>query len=167
MVIFLIIVILGIGGWVYYSNKKALDAAIEAGEMRKRPSNFIDKTYVFITKVNSSAKIEKSLTEILNLEKAKITMSDFKNDYADFASQAASGSFQARLQKLEEAKGAKEHKWQFNAIHYQQYRGTTRVADVTGMNLLLTAIEKAFVQLDPETEVEERFTKMKTKTKLF
>jgi hypothetical protein len=57
-------------------------------------------------------------------------------------------------------------KYEFRFLQWQEGRGGGSIT-ITQMNQLLTAIEKAFISLDPNTKVQIERAKITTKTKFF
>ncbi len=129
----------------------------EEGKIIKRPSTFWENAELFIT--NTTLESFENAIQKFDLTDCKVSIEHFSNGIL-FKS---SHSWNATV----EFKGTKEDKnvFEFSFPAYKTKNGMPYRVDT--MNIIETAVEKAFLSNDPETAVETHKMQYKTKSKLF
>jgi hypothetical protein len=133
--------------WYLHNRKKT--ELISKGLMIERGSKFYKQAHVFSTAVSDFAAIAGAIDQHA-LSDQKITFEPYvEQGQIVFHNRISFGSFRARLKTLGFQDGLYHYQFQVEAWRDGQH-GTTR-QDLFGANVLLTAIERAFLRLDPET----------------
>jgi len=160
-----LIILISVGGFAlsgYLKNKKKNELASK-GRYVERGNEFFKQGHYFFTKtcdfstiagaIDQNALFEEKISYEPNIEQGQIV----------FHNRISFGSFGARLRYLgqREQDGLHAYSYQVEAWRDGQY-GITR-QDLYGANALLTLIEKAFLRLDPATEVQRDAAEYKTK----
>ena len=162
-----LIIVGGAGGiflaW-YLNNRKKSELASK-GLIIDRGNGFFKQAHVFATGVGDFAAIAGSIDRNV-LNEQKISFEPYiEHGQVLFQNNISFGSFRARLKTLGVQNGSYHYQFQVEEWRDGQY-GTTR-QDLFGANVLLTAIEKAFLRLDPETRSDSIAAAYKTKPALF
>ena len=162
--IFLIAAVL-VGGRLYIS-KRSSDKLRATGSMVKRQGNFMKQVHVFTT----TAPNLKAVMDAMNLSSLMSQTITWTPDYAAgrvaFQKGGLAGSARSVLQTLDPAPDGRQVYAYFLTSWTERELGASD-QDVTGVNVLLTAIEKAFLAVDPATQVERQDASFKTKYNLF
>ena len=146
-----------------YLEKKKTNQFISRGNAMKRDNSFYRDRYIFITSIGDFAAISNAIDRNI-LSEMKIAFEpNIENGWIRFQNSILGGSFIAALQS-DGAQGER-YMYHFQLLSWTDVQNGTTRQDVLGANILLTAIEKAFITLDPNTGVER--TKGEFKTKLF
>lgn len=127
------------------------------GKMIHRKRGFVEEAEEFTLSLNNPAAVAEKLRK-LSYQEMKVTMSSDR-DNQSFHFSCSRCSWNARLFIKENTEGRITYCFEF--LNWQQ-KGSTVVGDLC-MNLLLTAIEKMFLELDPQTEVQTHLLETKTK----
>jgi len=146
-----IIILVSAGGFYlswYLKNKKKTEL-MSKGLIVERNDSFFKQAHVFATRVGDFSAIAAYIDRNA-LNEQKITFEPYiGHGQIVFNNQINFGSFRARLTTLGMSNGLYYYQFQVEAWRDGQY-GTTR-QDIFGANVVLTAIERAFLRLDPET----------------
>ena len=150
LIVVFIIVIIGVVIWGVNRNKQLMDE----GKIIKRDISFLETAEVFTSKGADPAKISSALRTM-----------DISGTKADWTSKNGtlfieSGyGWSAKLELI--GNNEETYKYRFQFLNWKTSRGIPTNAN--SMNIAITAIEKAFLQIDPKTKVES--TRIKTTTK--
>jgi len=148
----------------YLKNKKKTEL-VTKGLIIDRGNGFYKQAHVFATRVGDFAAIAGNIDRNV-LAGQKISFEPFiSQGQVLFQNQISFGSFRARLKTLGLHNGLYHYQFQVEEWRDVQH-GTTR-QDIFGANVLLTAIEKAFLRLDPETNADSIAAAYKTRPGLF
>jgi hypothetical protein len=161
-----IIVAVGVVALRYYFVFKKKAELKETGKLIDRDNVFFRQKHIFTTKTASIAKVGEVL-DISALTEAKITVfKAYDQDAIAFRQGGAGGTYEAGI-RADKTEGELYQyafyveSWTANGSSQYSY------TDLHGANVLLTAIEKAFIALDPDTAVRREMTTHKTKSKWF
>ena len=162
-----IIIVGGAGGFLlswYLKNKKKTEL-VSKGLIVERGNGFYKQAHVFGTSIGDFAAIAGAIDKNV-LDGQKISFEPFiEQGQVVFQNRISFGSFRARLKTLGLNNGLYHYQFQVEEWRDGQH-GTTR-QDIFGANVLLTAIEKAFLRVDPETRADSIAAAYKTKPRLF
>jgi len=138
---------------------------IKQGKIIKRKSAFFKQAHVFTTKIGGIETIAETIdTNTLNEEKISFKP-NYEKSMVVFHNHAAMGSFGAALRLL--LQDGETYSYRFQVEAWNEINNGISYSDMLGANLLLTAIERAFMQLDGNTTVKREKAIYKTKTKFF
>ncbi|MDR2558067.1 MAG: hypothetical protein LBC86_00770 [Oscillospiraceae bacterium] len=137
---------------------KQADEMLASGKIINRDANFMENVQRFnlskVSQENLIAAMKKEGLPFAGLEwKTGDGVMGFK--YADWT---------AKLIKLDGDDNSDRYEFGFLNWQTNKYGGSVTF---TQMNQLLTAIEKAFIKLDPNTKVQTERGKIKTKSSFF
>ena len=164
-----LIILVSAGGFalaMYLKNRKKSELESK-GRYVERGDAFFKQGHYFFTRAGDFATLAGSI-DINALYEEKISFEpSYEHGQIIFHNRVNFGSFGARLRYLgqREQDNLYAYLFQVEAWREGQY-GITR-QDLFGANALLTMIEKAFLRLDPVTEVQRTDGQYKTKVKLF
>ena len=145
-------------------NKKKTEL-MSKGMIIERGNNFFKQVHLFQTRVGDFAIISGAINRNV-LNEQQITFEPYiEHGQIIFDNRISFGSFRARLTMLGQQDGKYHYRFQVESWREGQY-GITR-QDLFGANVLLTAIERAFLSLDPETTADQMASKYKTKPAFF
>ena len=159
-----IIVILGIIFWVcfFIYQKQRDDQLIEEGKMQKRSLMFWKKIEYFTAAPDYEA-VKKAAHEMdLSGTNASI-MEDEELEQKGIILFRSKSKWNAAIMYKGEKEG--KHLYRFSFTTWESENGFPN--DQNSMNIMMTDVEKMFVDLDPETTVETEEMKVKSKAKLF
>jgi hypothetical protein len=159
MTAFIIIVVIAIFGIALYYNVKRTNALTESGRIVKRGGNWYENAEQFTL---SGADFERVVKGIQASDLSGTGVSVSKNDQKQ-ALWFTTSTWRSVLRKLENA-GDKDV-YEFSMLHWKEHNGVVQTG--VEMNILLTAVEKVFVSIDPATQVTTRPISVKTKTDFF
>lgn len=150
---------------VWYLNNKKKTELMSKGQIVDRGNNFYKQAHTFTTRTGDFSAIARAIDHYV-LGENKITFEPYiEQGQIVFNNRVNFGSFRARLKTLGHQDGQYYYQFQVETWSEGQY-GMTR-QDLFGANILLTAIEKAFLRIDPETGADRMAATYKTKTRLF
>lgn len=129
---------------------------LEEGNMIQRDNDFVEYGEIFSLKHVEPEKIAECIE---NIEFEKILGGRPSGDTSKMIFNANYG-FSAQLCRIED--DGESMKYRFDFLTWETIVGKRASADA-GMNLLLTAIEKMFLTLDPETKVSKEKNDTKRK----
>ena len=148
-----------------YLNNRAKSKLLDADLIVSRGNEFYKQAHIFTTRTNDFSAIAGAIDQNA-LYAQKISFEpNIGQEQIIFHNQISFGSFGARLRRLEPLNGIPRYKFQVEAWRDGQY-GITR-QDINGANVLLTAIERAFLSIDQNTCVERMELAYSTKPGLF
>ncbi len=155
IVCILLVALFAGGGYLYYRGQQEL---LRTGRIIKRQAHFWEDSELLYSAA--------SYPDVL----AALEKTDFS-----FCGVHISANVGGRARVLFERLGWKaaldyygensgEHAYAFQFLSWKVRNYAAQ--DTTNMNMLQTAVEKMFLQLDPDTEAEIRRSKVKTKTEI-
>lgn len=156
--ILIIVVALAIGVALGLSQHKKNMALMEDGRLIKRDVSFVETAEIFTLQNADFSQVIAALKET-NFEGTGVSIKGSAQEGA--VNFQAGNSWAARLVAVKSDPGI--YSYMFTFIKWQTYRGMPQ--DFTAMNMTLTALEKMFLKLDPNTKVESRKNKTKTTPK--
>ena len=163
MQVVIVILVLGvILGLVFAINSRNKRDLLEQGKIIERKTEFFRQAHLFTTKIQSISDIGNAINQtVLNEEKISFEPR-YDQGIIVFHNQKAFGTFAAALRTLgKDDEGM--HQYNFQVEAWRERDNSITRQDIFGANVLLTSIEKAMLQLDPDTKVDS--AKFKTKTK--
>jgi len=157
ILIWIIIVGAVIFGYIYYKKYYAghttTDKAFDRGEAIKRKDSFFKQSHIFSTSiVGSIADIANAIDRnIYNEHKIKVE-SHQNNGYLLIYSDDTGCTFDASLRA--HGKDGGKYVYCFKVDSFTAYDRIESLYDIDKVNVVLTQIEKAFLRLDRDTDVE-------------
>lgn len=136
----------------------------DQGKIVKRDMEFKNQSEHFFLQDAPFEKVAK-LIEGMDLVDAKVKKRTVHPEerYIAFASSGeAAGTWNAVLELIDHT--AEEYHYDFHFTRYGTYK---RGAPLLTMNVLLTAIEKMFLSIDPQTKVTTKNLTVKSKRNIF
>ena len=155
--IVVIVIAVAIGVAIGVKRGKELKALQDDGKIVRRDMHYAERGQEFTAKIGSYGALKEAL------EKQGIPCNAEGNTATQIAFSGT--NFKARLYKVDFDQPSGVGVYRFEFTHWETGRYT--YANETGMNMLLTAVEKAFLSLDPNTGVSSYDMKFKTKYKMF
>jgi len=156
LAIIVIVAAIVIGVAIGLKQRQANNKLLEEGRMIKRDISFVETAEVFTL---SGADFERVVNAIWQADFSGAGVS-IEKDSAKQAVMFKAKGWAAQLYRMEDDNGKYSYCFTFTA--WQTYRGIPQ--DHAQMNQLLTAVEKAFLSIDPNTQVQASKIKTKTKT---
>ncbi|MBR6407442.1 MAG: hypothetical protein IKS19_02450 [Clostridia bacterium] len=148
---------IGIGIAVGVSQAKKNNQLISEGKMIKRTYRYAEKGEEFTSKIGSFKALADTIATMPMPCKAEGNTST----QVIFTAK----TFAARLYKVQFDQPSGIGVFRFEFTRWKEYRGMYEEANA--MNVLLTSVEKAFLQLDPNTGVKNYDIDFKTKHSVF
>ena len=162
MYIFAIILGFAILGFIVYRNWKQQSQLTSEGKIIDRDRHFIEQAEDFTIACDDPNRIVIGVQSLAYSE-MKISMTaDEQNQAFRFTYTTAMGSWNALLYCTGAPDGQVTYRFQFTSWRTSDYG----VIGEVQMNMLLTAIEKMFLSIDPNTQVQTSLLETKTKHKL-
>lgn len=155
----LIVAAIIIGAALYYRYEKDKQLQSE-GKIIKRGMGFMEKAELFILELDDPDKVTKAVQEFPYSEMKVSVQSDEANQAFQFSN---SYGWNARLYCTERNEQKVTYCFEFS--HWETSNGA--VQGGLYMNMLQTAVEKMFLDIDPNTQVQEKALSVKTHHKLF
>ena len=155
----IIIIAVGIGVTVGLSQRKKANALIEDGRMVKRDISFVETAEVFTL---SNADFSRVVDAIKVSDLSGTGVSADRNSEKQ-AILFKSGGWAAQLYRMED--DGNKYVYCFVFTSWQTYRGIPQ--NHVQMNLLITAVEKAFINIDQDTQVQSSKIRTKSKASFF
>ena len=162
----ILIIVVGAGGLYlsWYLNNRKKTELMSKGLIIDRGNGFYKQAHLFASGVGDFTTIASAIDRNVLYEQ-KISFEPYiEYGQVIFQNRINFGSFSARLKTLGLHNGLYHYQFQVETWRDGKY-GTTR-QDLFGANVLLTAIERAFLRLDPETHVDSMAAAYKTKPSL-
>lgn len=152
-------------GIIYYLNISKKNKLMAENKIIDRNQSFFKKEHFFETSVSSIQELGDAIERgVLGSESIS-----FEPDYGRgsiiFHNNVSFGTFGAALRSDGNAEGI--YKYSFRVEAWKEKNGMITRQDLFNANVLLTAIEKAFLKLDPQTRVSEQEMMIKTKHSFF
>lgn len=160
--IIIILATLGIFGLVYFLNKNKKMRFLGENKIIDRGNNdYFKQMHVFTTVTVSIADIGNALNKSVLSEEDISIAPDYEKSLIVFHQGGSDGSFAAALRTV--GQDGESYIYRFQIESWTEKQGITR-QDLLGANVLLTAIERAFLQLDRNTKVQSQQARYKTKS---
>ena len=161
-----ILVVGGMFAFVRYLNQSQKKRLLSEDKIVDRGNNnYYKQMHIFTTTVSSVEELGNALNQA-PLSENKISFEpNYSNGVIIFHQRGSGGTFGAALRTLENDGEKFCYKFQVEAWR-EGNSGLTR-RDFFGANILLTAIERAFFQLDSDTNVQRLDSTHKTKPSFF
>ena len=128
------------------------------GKIIKRKYNFYKNKQIFKSFISDEQGFYQALTNSVQ----RTGVCSFSGNY-DITVTYRGRSWTARLDRLQSDDGSLM--FAYALVQFDEYRGTPKNA--MDFNIILTAIEKVFLQYDPNTKITEQAINFKTKHSLF
>ena len=161
----LIVSALGVFGLIYYLNQKEKTRLLSENKIIDRGNyNYYKQAHFFSTRISSIEEIGNALDkQVISVERISFEP-NYDKGMIVFR-QGGGGTFAAALRSYE--KEAELYKYRFQVEAWRERKGGITRLDMFGANVLLTAIERTFFQLDNNTNVQRQAAKYKTKPNFF
>lgn len=160
MVYIIIIAAIVIGLVIGLKKREEANAYIEEGRMIKRDSDFVEMEEIFTL---SGADADKVIECFNQVDYSGIGLTEGKsNNQGSFIFKSGS-NWGAQINRLED-EGEKQV-YSFCFTHWRTYKGLKM--NLVEMNLLVTAVEKTFLSIDPNVTVKTSKMKTHRKMKIF
>ena len=143
---------------IFLVMKQKSDRLFEEGKTIKRKDLFYEKRHIFTVKNAPWDLVVKKATS-LNIPEAKVTVYPNNGGYREILYKSAY-SWNAKLDQIEEGEDANVYQFEFS----EYIARSGGLPNMIPMNVMQTAIEKMFLELDPQATVEAHEIKRKTKT---
>lgn len=149
-------------GYVIYKNVKQERQMTSEGKIINRSHRFIEQAEDFTIICDDPAIVSGKL-ESLPLSEMNVKMAFDGQHVFQFSFTHPSGNWTAVLHRIDAPAG--QLAYSFNFTHWKV--SDLGVIGELQMNMLLTAIEKMFLSIDPNTQVKTRLLETKTSHKFF
>lgn len=136
--------------YIYQRRKKLIDS----GKIIERGSSFVEKSEEFILSLEAPGVVAKQI-QTLPYEEMKVSMRSEDNDRIF---QFTGSTWSAKLYRKNDEDGKAVYAFQY--LNWKIHNGGILYEDQ--MNMLLTSIEKMFLEIDSETQVKTRLLETKT-----
>jgi len=153
-------IVIGIIVIAVRSNDAKMQKLVDEGKAAKRERTFWMKQTLFSTSVSSIAEVYSAMDKSV-LNEVDIHHNIESDSYVLFTQKVSGGSFAATLRTVGQSDG-KQH-YTYNIDQYHGPDGYMNLKCLRAANILLTAIEKAFLQLDKDISVSRRTATLQTK----
>jgi len=160
---FMYIVFLVIFAVMYFIFAPIYKQAAEQGAALMAEGRIINRDSEFMKNAQTFSLSKVSMDEIITAMKNKgLPFDGLEWKTGDGVMTFKGSDWDAQMVKLES--GDNRDKWKFSFLSWNEmkYGGAT---SFTAMNVLLTAVEKAFISLDPSTKVQTERIKVNTNNK--
>jgi hypothetical protein len=155
IVVVVIVVAVVIGVAVGMKQRNINNQLLSEGRMIKRDIDFMEKNYFYTSRIATY----KQIYEKLDSSDLSGTGVSWSGKIGDIIFKSSLG-WSARLAEVES--DDENHKYLFHFTNWETYRGLPQ--NTTSMNVLLTAVEKCILSVDPTTKVTTTEMKLKTKS---
>lgn len=164
-----IVFVVGVGaiiyGIIYYLNISKKNKLKAENKIIDRDAIFFKREHFFETSVSSLREIGEAIDKNVLSSESISFESNYEHGIIVFHNNVAYGTFGAGLRAAGNADGVFRYSFKIDAWR-EMNMGVTR-QDSFNANVLLTAIERAFLKLDPQTKVSDQATKITSRHKLF
>lgn len=141
--------------YMYWRHKQLVDA----GKVIERGRHFLEQAEDFILMPEAPAQVAERIQTLPYSEmKASMRIEGSGQSFLFTGS-----NWSAKLYRKNDEAGKAVYSFQY--LHWKTYNGSVQYED--HMNMLLTAIEKMFLSIDPNTQVKTRMLETKTSHKFF
>lgn len=152
-------------GIIFYLNVSKKNKLKEENKIIDRDPVFFKREHFFETSVASLKEIGDAVDQgVLNSEGISFEP-DYGRGIIIFHNNVSFGTFGAALRTAGNADGV--YRYSFKIDAWRETNGGITRQDLFNANVLLTAIEKAFLKLDPQTKVSDQASKITRKHSLF
>jgi hypothetical protein len=152
-------------GFNAYLGQQRKARLLAAGRILEREADFFKQAHYFTTKTGKVSDIGIAIDHALLTEERISFEPHYEQGGIVFHKGGVGGTFGAVLRSMEPEGGL--YRYRFQVESWRESNSDITQDDFYGANVLLTAIEKAFMQLDRDTEVQRLKAEYKTKTKFF
>lgn len=159
LAILVILLAIGIGVAVGMKQVKASNQLMDEGRVVRRTNNWLKSAEEFTLTGGDFARV------VQGVQAADLSGTGLNATKSD-AEQAVgfkSSTWSAILSKEDDA--GDKNVYDFHFVAWHEHNGVPQ--DALAMNVLLTAVEKLFLAIDPNTQVRTTPIKVKTKTDFF
>lgn len=158
MVIAVIIIILAvaIGVFIGLQNAKKYKASLQSGKILKREASFYEDKEIFRAFIGDQSAFYNALTEAIKTAGVCSSSGNYNSTVSFKGS-----NWSAQLTRLQSEDGSTMYS--FGVTNIQYGGGRTQYFNPYDLNVLLTAIEKVFLQFDINTLVYFQAINFKTK----
>lgn len=164
-----IIFAVGIGviiyGIIFYLNASKKNKLKAENKIIDRDAIFFKREHFFETSTSSLREIGEAIDKSVLSSESISFEPNYEHGIIVFHNNVAYGTFGAGLRAAGDADNV--YKYSFKIDAWRETNGAITRQDFFNANVLLTAIEKAFLRLDPQTKVSDQATKITSKHKLF
>lgn len=152
-------------GIVFYLNASRKNKLKEENKIIERDTIFFKREHFFDTSVSSLIEIGDAIDKGTLSSETISFEPDYEHGIIVFHNNVSFGTFGAALRNVKTAGGI--YRYSFRIDVWREMNGGISRQDFFNANVLLTAIEKAFIKLDPQTKVSDQATKITRKHELF
>ncbi|MBR1739722.1 MAG: hypothetical protein IJ737_05455 [Ruminococcus sp.] len=139
-----------------------------SGQMLKREYDFYKKQNLFRSSVSGLEQLYSALDKGFLNSQGIACEHQRQNGCIAFANQKVGGTFRAEIEPLGYNQTIGAYIYRYQLTHWTNVRNRGfSTADRIGANILLTAVEKAFLTLDYNAVVERSYAEFKSKTSFF
>lgn len=154
-----LVIVLLISGAIFFYMYQRHQKLVDSGKVINRDRNFVEKAEDFVLTLDNPGEVTKRLQEISYAEmKVSMRIADGGHSF-----QFTGNTWSARLYRKSDEDGKAVYSFQY--LNWKTHDGGIMYED--HMNMLLTAIEKVFLSIDPNTQVRTRLLETKTSHKFF
>ena len=153
------VIVLLISGVLFYYMYQRHKKLVDSGKVINRERNFVEKAEDFVLTLDDPGEVARQLQE-LSYAEMKVSMRIGEGGHSF---QFTSVTWSARLYRKNDEDEKKVYSFQY--LNWKTHDGGVMYED--HMNMLLTAIEKMFLSIDPHTQVRTRMLETKTSHKFF
>jgi len=160
---FVLVIVIGavIYGTIFLITNKKKTEMMDSGKIIERGKDYIKQAHFFTTKTASLADVGNAMDKTVLAEQNISLEPDYTKNVIVFRYANIAGMFIATLRFMGEEN--EQYKYRFQIDRWQGKNGAFP-HEYTG-NVLLTAVEKAFMKLDGTTAVERVMASYTQKTK--
>lgn len=152
-------------GLIFYLNASKKDKLKSENKIIDRDPIFFKREHCFETSVSGLKEIGDAIDKGALSSETISFEPDYERGIIIFHNNVSFGTFGAALRNAGNENGI--YRYSFKIDAWRERNGGITRQDMFNANVLLTAIEKAFLKLDPQTKVSEQATKIKSKHTLF
>lgn len=152
-------------GIIYYLNVSKKNKLMAEDKIIDRDMGFFKKEHIFETSVTGLKDIGDAIDRGVLSSEGVSFEPDYGRGIIIFHNNVSFGTFGAALRAEGSADGV--YRYSFKIDAWRETNGGITRQDQFNANVLLTAIEKAFLKLDPQTKVSEQDTIIKSKHTFF
>lgn len=152
-------------GIIYYLNVSKKNKLKTENKIIDRDAIFFKREHIFETSVSSLREIGDAIDKSTLGSESISFEPDYEHGIIIFHNTVSFGTFGAALRMSETADGIYRYRFKIDA--WRETNGGISRQDFFNANVLLTAIEKAFLKLDARTRVSDQATTIKSRHSLF
>lgn len=153
------IIVILISGAIFFYIYQRHQKLIDSGKIISRTHDFVEKAEDFVLTLDDPGEVTRRLQEISYVEmKASMRIENGGRSF-----QFTGNTWSAKLYRKNDEDGKSVYSFQY--LNWKTHNGGIMYGD--HMNMLLTAIEKMFLSIDPNTKVKTRLLETKTSHDFF